>query len=154
MLVEAWAAVAAALISLVAVALEHFWAQRRLSRLEIANEFRAIVEQPIEAFEKAISDLAVEVEEWELGRGDLELASLRKEWIRISRDLNRLVNKLAKRSDFQPRDTWLIISTDEVDEAVSAMNDQYMGLSASTSKKCLDRLGKLLSATLQEARPK
>ena len=153
MSVEAWAAVASALVSLGAVALEHLWVQKRVGRLEKANEFRAVVEQPIEAFEKAVSDLAVDIDEWGLDRGDGELGSLRKDWIRISRDLNRLINKLAKRSDFQLKDGWLSISTEEVDEAVSIMTEARRSLSSCTSKQCLDRLGRSLSAALQQARP-
>jgi hypothetical protein len=153
MTVEAWAAVVSAMIALAAVGVEHLWVQRRLARLETANEFRAIVEQPLEAFEKAVSDLAVDIEEWGLLRGDRDLPALRKDWIRISRDLNRLVNKLAKRSDFQPNGGWLKVTTDEVDEAISVMNDEHRNLTASTAKQCLDRLGRSLSAALQDARP-
>lgn len=153
MSVEAWAAAVGVFVSLGAVGLEHLWVQRRVGRMETASEFRAIVEQPVEAFEKAVSDLAVDIEEWGLERGDKELASLRRDWIRISRDLNRLINKLAKRSNFQPRDGWLSVTTDEVDEAVSVMTGERRTLSTSTSKQCLDRLGRSLSAALHEARP-
>jgi hypothetical protein len=151
--VEDFAAIFSAGVALVGLAWENIWVRRRISSAERISDYRSSVEQPLEVFEKAISDIVIEVDDWRLARGDLSEISLRRNWTKISRDLNRLLNKLAASTKFQPKDGWFEVSTEEVDNAFATISEEHRQLTCTTTIRCLERLGESIANALSEIRP-
>jgi hypothetical protein len=148
-----WPEIISAGVAFVALAIEHVWVQRRVRGLERRTQFKDEVEIPSESFEKQISDLIVDLEDWGLERGAPDEVLLRRQWIKLSRDLNRLVVKIASGSSFQPRAGWAVIDTEESDEAMQCLSAKFRVVTSESARQALERLGAKLSTCLKEARP-
>lgn len=149
-----WPEIASASVAVLALAIEHVWVQRRVRRLERRTEFNDEVQSPIENFEKQISDLIVDLEDWGLERGGQDEVALRRTWIKLSRDLNRLTNKLGSGSMFQPRTGWTTIDTEESDEAIQNISTEYRKITSEAARQALERFARNLSSCVNDARPK
>ena len=143
---QAWLPIILSAIGLLA---EHVWATNRMARIEALNAFERSVDQPVGKLRQSITYIAIDVAEWRYGRGELELNKIRYSWARLSRDINRLIIDLSERED---KLVWIHITTDDADSAFADADDDRRELSSNTIINELNRLERVLTKAVSEAR--
>ena len=138
-----------ALVSVLGVVAEHFWARRKIDKVQRRSDNHRDIEVPIREELARLADFGADILDWESDRGGQNPKVLVSKGIRVSRKLNQTINIIAKNPHTSPV-LWVSISTENFDGALSSLSEKTKLVSVKALSGEVDRIeSRLLEALAQ-----